>query len=85
MGLMKSMDKKIMPLANLPYNKKARIVSFEGGYRLKQRLRVMGIREGRVIKIISKQLLKGALTIEVNSCQITMGRGMTQKIIVEVT
>ena len=81
---MKSTDKKIVSLTNLPYNKEARIIRFEGGYGLNKRLRVIGIKEGGVIKIISRQLLRGPLTIEVNSCQITLGRGMAQKIIVEV-
>jgi ferrous iron transport protein A len=44
----------------------------------------MGIREGQTITIVSKQPFRGPVTISVGSCQMTMGRGMAQKIIVDV-
>lgn len=77
------MDKKIMPLLQLPYNKKAKIISLEGGHGFQRKLRVMGIREGQTIQIVSRQPLRGPLTVAVNSCQMTLGRGMANKIIVE--
>lgn len=73
-----------MSLIYLPNNKKARIISVRGGYGFQKKLRVMGIREGQMVKIVSKQPLRGPLTIEVSGSQMTMGRGMAQKILVEV-
>ncbi len=70
-------------LTNLPYNREAKIIKFTGGYRLHHKLRVIGIREGRIIKIITKQPLHGPLTVAVNGKQVTIGRGMSEKIIVE--
>jgi ferrous iron transport protein A len=81
--MMESMTNTNGPLTNLPYNREARIIKFTGGHRLHHKLRVMGIREGRIIKIISKQPLQGPLTIAVNGNQVTLGRGMSEKIIVE--
>ena len=43
----------------------------------------MGIREGQTIRIVSKQPLRGHVTISINSSQMTLGRGMANKIIVE--
>ena len=77
------MNKERMPLTYLPDNREAKIIRFEGGYGLQHKLGVMGVREGRIIKIISRQPLRGPLTVEVNGCQLTLGRGLAQKIIVE--
>ncbi|MFW6120264.1 MAG: FeoA family protein [Petrotogales bacterium] len=77
------MTKKPIPLTHLPHNMKAKIVGIEGGYGFQRKLRVMGIREGHKIRIVSRQPFRGPLTIAINSCQITLGRGMAQRIIVE--
>ena len=74
---------KTIPLTNLSNNKKARIINLDGGHGFKRRLRVMGIREGQTIIVVSKQPLRGPLTIAVGSCHMTLGRGMANKIIVE--
>ncbi len=78
-----SIDANTMPLTRLPINNKARIVRLDGGYGLQNKLRIMGIREGQVIRVVSKQPLRGPITVEITGSQITLGRGMSQKIIVE--
>ncbi len=78
------MDKQVMPLSHLPINKKAKIVSIQGGYGFQRKLGIMGIREKQEIKIVSRQPFHGPLTIEVRGSQMTLGRGMAQKITVEV-
>lgn len=77
------MDKKTISLAHLPSNKKAKIKSLEGGKGFQRKLRVMGIREGQTIKIVTKQPFRGPLTVTVNGSQMTLGRGMANKINVE--
>jgi len=71
-------------LLHLPYNKKAIIVGIQGGYGIQKKLRVMGIREGQEIKIVSRQPFQGPLTIKIRNSQMTLGKGMAQKILVEV-
>ncbi|WP_455365048.1 FeoA family protein [[Eubacterium] cellulosolvens] len=71
-------------LASLPPERKAKVVRIGGGFGLQNKLRVMGIREGQVIRIVSKQFFRGPITVVVNGCQVTLGRGMAQRIIVEV-
>ena len=78
------MDRQNISILHLPTGKKARILSIQGGHGFQRKLQVMGIREGQVIKIVSRQPFRGPLTIEVCGSQITLGRGMTSKIIVEV-
>jgi ferrous iron transport protein A len=77
------MEKKILSLLHLQLNKKAKIIEINGGSGFQRKLRVMGIREGQTIKTVSKQPFSGPLTILVGSFQMTLGRGMAQKIIVE--
>ncbi len=71
-------------LSNVPNRKRARIVNIQGGAGLVRKLQVMGIRKGQEIKVVSKQPFRGPLTIEVCGSQMTLGRGMTRKILVEV-
>jgi ferrous iron transport protein A len=78
------MDEKSMSLTQLPLNKRGRIVRLDGGKGFQKRLRVMGIREGQLIRIVTKQPFRGPLTISVGVCQMTLGRGMADKITVEV-
>ena len=77
------MVKKAITLTQLPYNQKARIIDLSGGHGFQRKLRVMGIREGQIIKIVSKQPFRGPLTVMVGGCQATLGRGMADKILVE--
>ncbi len=77
------MDKKSKVLASIPLNSEARIIAIEGGRGFQSKLRIMGIREGQKIKIISRQPFRGPITVAINGCQMTLGRGMTHRIIVE--
>ena len=54
-----------------------------GVHGLRKRLNVLGIREGQIVRICSKQPFMGPITISVGNCQMTLGRGMAHKIIVE--
>ena len=74
----------IIPLAHLSKNQTARILEIHGGHGFRKRLQVLGIREGQLVKILTKQPLMGPLTISIGKCQMTLGRGMAHKIFVEV-
>ena len=77
------MDKTQTNLTSLKGNDKAIIKKLEGGHGFQRKLRIMGIREGQTVKVDSKQPLMGPLTISVGNTQMTIGRGMAHKIIVE--
>jgi len=78
------MNKEQIPLTNLTFNQKGKITKLDGGIGFQRKLRVMGIREGQIIRIVSKQPLRGPLTIAFGGSQMTLGRGMAHKIFVEV-
>jgi ferrous iron transport protein A len=70
-------------LLYLTKGSKGKITEIQGGHGLIRRLKVLGIREGQIVRIISKQPLKGPITITTGSTQMTIGRGMASKIFVE--
>jgi len=77
------MEHQDISLLQLSSNKKAKITIIHGGYGLQHRLNSMGIRNGKEIKVVSKQPFQGPITVEICGCQMTLGRGMAQKIMVE--
>ncbi len=78
------MTGNLIPLDRLPPKTKASVQKIEGGHGLIQRLQVMGIRKNQQITIASKQPFRGPITIKVNERELTLGRGMAKKILVEV-
>ena len=89
------MNRKEIPLVHLKKGKTGRIIYIHEGHHggphgrhhghhgFKKRLNVLGIREGQIVRILSKQPFMGPLTIAVGSSHMTIGRGMAHKIIVE--
>lgn len=71
-------------IINLKEGKEGRIIRLVGGYGFQRRLRTMGLREGKVIKVVTTHPFGGPFVVEVDGRQTTIGRGMAQKIIVEV-
>ncbi len=82
--MVEKMDEQGIPLADMLPGQKARIIHIIGGIGFKHRLNVMGIMEGKIITTITKQPFRGPITIRINGTNMTIGRGMAQKIIVEV-
>jgi len=78
------MDQLLIPLSKLNSNTQGRIVNISGGHMFQQRLRSMGIRNGNIIKVKTRQPFRGPVTIEVCGTQMTIGRGMAHKIQVEL-
>jgi len=71
------------PITNIKEGKKATIIRLIGGHGFQRRLRTMGIREGKVITVVTGQPFGGPLVVEVDGRSTTVGRGMAQRIIVE--
>ncbi|NOQ29347.1 MAG: hypothetical protein GQ566_04490 [Methanosarcinales archaeon] len=56
----------------------ARIREIGGGHGIRQKLNLMGISEGSVVRVISNS--SGPVTIEVDRNTVSIGRGMARKI-----
>jgi ferrous iron transport protein A len=73
------MEKK---LSEMKYGEKAIIKKIEG--KLKAQIAGMGIREGQEIEMMTKQPIKGPLTITIGRANTSLGIGLAGQIIVEV-
>jgi ferrous iron transport protein A len=73
------------PITRLEQGTLATVVRFiDQGTSFQRRLRTMGIREGKSLKIVAIHPFAGPLVLEVDGRKITVGRGIAQRIIVEV-
>lgn len=78
------MTKNQVTLDRIPPKTTVIIHQINGGHGLIQKLQVMGIRKGQNVTMASKQPFRGPITIKVQGREITLGRGMARKIMVEV-
>ncbi len=74
----------MISLICLKKGEKGEVVSLEGGDMFQRKLRLLGIREGKIVKILTIQPFYGPLVIEVERNKITLGRGMAGRIFVEI-
>ena len=70
-------------LDQLENGKKAKILEVKGGRGLVNKLSCVNIREGKTIKKIISQPLRGPVIVLVGSRQCAIGRGMAKRILVE--
>lgn len=74
----KSMEKNL--ISHLPQGETATIAALHGGHGFQHRLRSVGIMEGKKIRIVARHPLCGPIVVEIEHRQVTIGRGMAQKI-----
>ena len=70
-------------LGSLKDGQEARIVQLDGGSEFQRKLRTIGIREGKVVKVLTRQPFSGPVVVEIDGRSTTIGRGMARRIIVE--
>lgn len=68
----------------MPVGKKGIIRDIVGGHGLANNLDVMGIRTGIEITKVSKQWIRGPVTIRIGNNEIAIGYGMAIRILVEL-
>jgi ferrous iron transport protein A len=69
-------------IAELSQDDVATVLALNGGRAFQQRLRSVGIKEGKTVRMVASHPFSGPLVVEVDGKQITLGRGMAQRIIV---
>lgn len=70
-------------LADMQQNQVARITGLARGHEFQSKMRSLGIREGKTVRLLSRHPFRGPLVIEIDGRATTIGRGMAQNIIVE--
>jgi ferrous iron transport protein A len=61
-----------------------RVVDFEGGVHLRSKLTQYGIYPGDCLRLLRKAPMGGPLLVACNEREIALGRGVADKIIVEL-
>ena len=73
------MEKK---LSQMKYEEKGKIKEIDRS--LRAQIAGMGIREGKEVKMMTKQPIKGPVVVNVDRANTSIGLGLADKIIVEV-
>jgi len=76
-------QKQPVPLPSIEQDAQCVVAVLAGGLGFQKRLRSMGVREGKKLRIVAKHPFAGPLVVEVDGRKITIGRGMASKIAVE--
>ena len=72
-----------MTLAEAKNGKIYRVVDIAGGRGVVSNLYSLGIYPGTELKVSNKSLFRGPLRVTVNGTQVALGRGISEKVIVE--
>jgi ferrous iron transport protein A len=72
------------PLISLETGTSALIIRLEGGHGFQNKMRVIGIREQKTIRLVAKHPFNGPVVVEVDGREITIGRRMAEHIITTV-
>ncbi|ADL11616.1 FeoA family protein [Acetohalobium arabaticum] len=72
-----------MTLHQLKQGASGKVIDFNGGCGLVNKLNSMGIREGKEITKISNSFIGGPVTVQLDNAKIAIGNGMAEKIIIE--
>lgn len=72
-----------IPLTSLKEDNSATVVRLAGGLNFQRKLRTMGIREGKTLKMVSIQPFGGPVVVDIDGRATTIGRGMATRIMVE--
>ena len=75
---------KLVTLRQMQSGQSGKVVQVQGGHGLVSRLNALGIRPNKRITKVSSMLMRGPVTIQLDSTQIAIGFGMANKIIVEL-
>ena len=67
-------------LSLLKEGEKAAILALHGGGAFQHRLRSVGLKEGKLLRVVARHHFSGPMVVEIERRQITIGRGMAHKI-----
>lgn len=71
-------------LVQMKIKQKAKIIEINPGSSLQNRLRSMGLVEGKEITKLSQFALRGPIAVKIGHTVLALGYGMASKIIVEI-
>jgi len=81
---MSNIKLSVNTLDRIPRGKTVTVSRIEGGWRIRQKLNQMGIHIGDQILIKRHGFMGGPTLIQIHGSEVAIGRGMAQKIIVNL-
>jgi ferrous iron transport protein A len=71
-------------LVSAEASKSYRVIKIIGRYGMIRKLNLLGVKEGKTIKKISSQPMRGPVVIEVGGSQVAIGYRMAARVMIEV-
>ena len=71
-------------LVSLQVGRKAKVKRIVGGLGFQRKMALLNLRIGKVVRKITQQPFMGPVVIEIDNTRVTIGRGMANRIIVEM-
>ncbi len=81
---MDSNEKSLTTLERMAAGQMGTVVQIYGGRGFVNRLQALGIRPGKRVTKVSSMFLRGPITIQIDSAQFALSRGMARRILVEL-
>jgi len=74
----------MMALDTVDVRKQARVMSIDGGLRVRAHLNTLGIHVGDWLTVVERAPFRGPVLVEVNGTRLALGRGVASKVQVEI-
>jgi Fe2+ transport system protein A len=71
-------------LSRMQTGQRGVVVQIRGGRGMVSRISVLGIRPGKRIAKVSSMLMRGPVTIQIDTAQVAIGYGMANRIIIDL-
>ncbi|MBN2354866.1 ferrous iron transport protein A [candidate division KSB1 bacterium] len=75
---------RLLPLSQLLSGQSGKIVDITSGWHLRRRLNQIGIHIGDQLVVKRNTVLGGPVLILIHHCEIALGKGMAEKIIIHL-
>jgi len=74
----------MMALDTVDVRKQVRVMSIDGGHRVRAHLNTLGIHVGDWLTVVERAPFRGPVLVEINGTRLALGRGVASKVQVEI-
>lgn len=74
----------MMALDSVEVRKEVRVMTIDGGHRVRAHLNTLGIHVGDWLTVVERAPFRGPVLVEINGTRLALGRGVAAKVQVEI-
>jgi ferrous iron transport protein A len=74
----------MMALDTVEVRKQVRVMTIDGGHRVRAHLNTLGIHVGDWLTVVERAPFRGPVLVEINGTRLALGRGIAAKVQVEI-